>query len=79
MAVILFLPFVTPKIFLVILVLLVGLALIDRRLIVLLSTRYVNKKSVSKFILPKVLILFFHRFLPLKILCINLLGISGWL
>lgn len=74
MATILSLSPIIPRAFLLVLVYFAGLAMVEKRLIGLLSTRYVNKESVSGFILPKVLILFLCRFVPLEILDINHAG-----
>lgn len=63
-----FLPFVAPKIFLLVLILLVDLVLVDR----LLPIRYVNRGKVSRLIYPKVFILFLDCFVPLEIFGINL-------
>lgn len=59
MAAILFLSLIMPKTFLVIFVLFIGLTLVDKRLLGLLSTRYVNKRRVSGLIFFEVFILLF--------------------
>lgn len=61
------LAFLVPRTFLVVLVFLASLALVDRRLLVL-ATRYVSKRNISKLSLSGVLLLLFHRFVPSKIL-----------
>ena len=74
-ATILSLFFVVPKNSFVILIFFISLVLMDG----LLPTIYINKERVSKFILPKVFILFFCWFISLEIFGINLLGTWGWL
>ena len=59
---------------LMILVFFINLGLIDKRLLEALPTTYVSMERVSRFILPRVFILFFSWPIPLEILGINLLG-----
>lgn len=71
----LFLSPTTSIAFLIGLVFFAGLALVNRKLLGLLPTRYVNRKSVSRFILPNIFILFFYRSISLETLDINLADI----
>lgn len=73
---ILSLPPMTLKTFLVVLVLFVYLALVGKKLLGLLPTKYISKKSVNKLILLKVIIFFFCKSLFLERLGINLANIS---
>ena len=66
----LFLFFTTSKKLLMILIVLISLTLMDRYF----PNKYINKKKVSGFILPKVLIFFFYSFITLETLAINLLS-----
>lgn len=77
MALTLFLPFTTHKIFLMILVFFAGLALVSKKLLELLLTRYISKESVSRLILLE--ILFFYKFVSLKMISINLADTKRWL
>ena len=70
----LFLSLTISKTALVVLVLFAGLILVGRRLIRLLSTRYIIRRSVSRLILYKILILFFYRYVSLKIFGINFIN-----
>lgn len=63
---------IMSKTFLVVLIFFINLTLICKKL--LLFTKYVKKKGVSRFIFSRVFILFFCYFVTLKILGINLLG-----
>lgn len=65
----------TPRTFLVVLVLFAGLGLIGERLLGVLSTMFVNKKSVSRLILLRVFFLFLHRLVFLETLGIDLADI----
>lgn len=69
----LFLSPLIMKTFLVVLVFFASLALIDRRLLGLLSTKYINRGDISGFHLSGVLILLFCRSIPLKTLDVNFL------
>lgn len=64
MATNLFLLPIAPRISLVVLVLYTSLALVGERLLGMLAIRYVKKKSVSEFILSRVLLFFVCRPLP---------------
>lgn len=57
------LPPMTPKTSLVVLVLFVYLALVGKKLLELLFTKYISKKSVNKLIFLKVIILFLQVFI----------------
>lgn len=70
MATTLFLSSASPKIFLVILIFFVDLALIGE----LFSTRYVYKKRINRLVLPKVFILLFCWSISIETFGINLLG-----
>lgn len=73
----LFPPIIAPLISLVVLVLFVGLALVDARLLGLFPTKCVNKGSVSGFILFGVLTLPFCGSVLLKAISIILVGTCG--
>ena len=66
------LPATTPRIFLVIMVLFIGLALMDKTLLEMFSTKHVSIKKVNRFILPSVLVLFLGWLVLLETLSINL-------
>lgn len=63
---------------LVVLILFISLALVGRRLLVL-TTRYVSKKSVSELSSFRVFLLFFCKFIPLETPGINFPGPYRWL
>ena len=63
---------------LVVLVFLASLALVGKRLLVLV-TRYVSGRSISRFSPSRVLLLFFHKPVPLETPRIDLPGPCGWL
>lgn len=68
----LFLPRTMPKTFLVVLVFFTGLTLVGRRLLEVLPTKYVRKRSINELILLRVLLFLFYRPTPLETLSINL-------
>ena len=76
MAATFFLPFIMPRIFLVVLVFYASLTLVDRRLLGVLATKYVSGKSVSGLISSGVFFLLFYKHILLEILWINL--VDAW-
>lgn len=70
----LFLLVIVPRIFLIVLVFCVDLALIGKRLLGVLLIRYVNRESISKLIFFKVFLHLFCRSVSLETLKINLAG-----
>ena len=72
------LAFLAPKTSLVILVFLASLALVCKRLLIL-ATKYVSRKSVSRLSFSGVFLLLFCKPIPLKTLWIYFLGTGGWL
>lgn len=73
MVAILFLPLMVPITFLVVLVFFASLALVSRRLLGMLLTKYINGKSVNRLIFYKVFFLYFCRLVILETPSINLL------
>lgn len=67
----LFLPPTVPKTSLIVLVFFASLILVDGRLLGVLTTRYVSRRSVSRIILPRVLLLLFCRLVPLETFDMN--------
>lgn len=67
MATVLSLPLMAPRTLLMVLILFINLVLVDRRLLGVLATKYVNGKSISEFILFRILFLFFCKPVPLRI------------
>lgn len=75
MIAILSLPITGPRTFLAVLSLFASLALMDGRLLEVLFTKYINRGSVSGFILSGVILLLFCRPVPLETLYINFVDI----
>lgn len=64
MVVTMFLSTMILKISLMVLVFFAGLVLMGRRLLRVLLTRCISKRSVNGLILPKIFLLFFYRLIP---------------
>ena len=64
----LFLPSIILKTFLVVLIFFISLALVGKRLLKVLSTRYVSGKSDSRLFLSRVFLLYFCKLVPLETL-----------
>ena len=79
MATTLFLPCTTPKTFLVVLVFFASLGLVGGRLLGILTTRYVNKRSINGLISSKVFLFLFCRPVSSRILWVNLTDFWRWL